>query len=320
MRRSLDKFAKVVPAFKYVATGKRVSEGDFSTAGKLFYDKQAVLDFLDLWCSAEIVRDVFFNDTPTVDLGNPEIFNVEVQDAVAEYHGVYGLAPNVLAWRDVLDGEIARVKDSDGNDHYPPVNEFSVQLRLEKDGYQGDRFMGAVRSAIAGFVIRDDEVLLYLLNQVEPEPVRVDRADYPGKLGVISFSKAREVVWNQAIPMPTMITTPHMLRELYLDEKSEQYVVRPEVLTGTVFGSVADVELRIVEPVDASAHYVLGCSNIQTNAMYGLGTPSTLGVRHVKTPVEAHPARVEGDDILLLYSYIGTWLQGKGVGKVHAVL
>ncbi|MCP4641654.1 MAG: hypothetical protein GY851_14520, partial [bacterium] len=158
------------------------------------------------------------------------------------------------------------------------------------------------------------------LNQVEPEPIRVDRAEYEDNFGVVLFAKARDVVWKQAITVPTVITTPHMLRELYADAKSEQYLVRPDALTGTVFGSVMDVDLRIVEPADASDHYTFGCSTIQKNALYALGSPSTLGMRHVKIPVEAYTAHVDGKDVLLVYSFIGTWLQGKGVGKVQAAL
>jgi hypothetical protein len=316
-------FASVVPAFKYTATGKQVSEKDFSTLGKLFSDKKAVTEFLDLWCNAEIVRDIFFEGVPDTDLHDGLVFNDLVATAVSEYHGRYGLVPNVLARRDVTEGEIAVVHIGDEK-FFPPVNEFSCRVPLRKYGYQGDRFMNAVRSAIIGFVTRDNEVLLHLLNQTDGDVEEVDPATcktqrHPGSFPVSMFVKARTQVWEQSIPVPSMITTPHVLRELY-KEGANWFFHLPASLTWTTFGRFGDVDLHIVEPSLHSATYVLSCAGIDKGALYALGPPSVLGVRHVKVPLQVQSAVVNDDESLLVWTYIGTWLQGKAVGKSRAWL
>lgn len=310
-------FAAVAPAFKYVATGKRVPEKDFSTLGKLFSDKKAVSEFLDLWCSAEIVRDVFFEGTLGVDLHEAHLFNDVVATAVSEYHMRYGLVPNVLAWRDLMEGEIA-VVNVGGEKFYPPVDEFSCKVSVRTDGYQGDRFMAAVRSVILGFVNRDDEVLLHLFNQTESDVTVVSPETCTGSFPVTLFATARNAVWEQAIAVPSMVTTPHVLRDLYQD--SGNFFGRPTSLTGARFGVYGGIEMHIVEPSKHSANYALGCGNIDKGALYALGSPSILGIRHVKVPLTVHPASVDDESLLFVWARHSTCLQSKAVGKARAQL
>lgn len=311
-------FGHAVPAFKYVATGKRVPEKDFSTLGKLFSDKKAVTEFLDLWCSAEIVRDVYFEGIPDTDLTEPAIFGSEVCLAVGEYHMCYGLVPILLAWQELLPGAIA-VARVGGEKVFPHTYGLSCNVPLSKEGYQGDRYMSAVRGAIGGFVVRDDETFLHLLNQTESDVEEVSPKTCKGTFPVVLFVRARKVVWEQAIPVPTVITTPQVLRELFREEHA-MYLERPTSLVGMEFGSIMDVDLRVVEPLQHSMLYPLGCENIDTRALYALGPPATLGVRHVRAPLQVKPATVAGDDSLLVWAEHSTWLQGKAVGKVRAQL
>ncbi len=314
-------FAQVVPAFKYTATGKRVLEKDFSTLGKLFLDKKAALDFLDLWCSEEIIRDVFFEGIPDHDLTDPFHFGDAVCAAVNNYHLRYGMVPILLAWRDLMEGEIAVVNVGEVGKRekfYPHSYELSSTSPLRKDGYPGDRFMSMVRSAIVGFVNRDDDTLLHLLNQTDSDAVEVSSENSTGSLAVSLYAKARDKVWKEAIAVPTAVTTPHVLRELYRD--AWQFIEPPTSLTGVTFGTMSTVDLRIVEPMERSTEYIFGCGNIQKGALYALGLPGVLGVRNVHTPLRVETITVNDKESLFVGSYVSTWVQGRAVGKAQLAL